>query len=205
MTVPATREEIVSGLAEVLEEVAGTPAENVKPEAAFDNDLDVDSLTMVEVVVACEERFGVRIPDEALESLRTVGDAVVFSNNGTLAGHVQIGDHAIMGGLTAVHQFCRIGPFAITGGCSKIVQDVPPFMIADGNPAEIRGLNLVGLERNGFAPESVKWIKEAFRLIYRSKFNTRQAIDAVRKELPATDEITQLLAFIEQSERGIIR
>jgi acyl carrier protein len=78
MTVPASREEIVSGLAEVLEEVAGTPAENVKPEAAFDKDLDVDSLTMVEVVVACEERFGVRIPDEALESLRTVGDAVDY-------------------------------------------------------------------------------------------------------------------------------
>ena len=78
MTVPASREEIVSGLAEVLEEVAGTPTENVKPEAAFDKDLDVDSLTMVEVVVACEERFGVRIPDEALEGLRTVGDAVDY-------------------------------------------------------------------------------------------------------------------------------
>jgi len=78
MTVPASREEIVSGLAEVLEEVAGTPADKVTPEAAFDKDLDVDSLTMVEVVVACEERFGVRIPDEALEGLRTVGDAVDF-------------------------------------------------------------------------------------------------------------------------------
>ena len=78
MTVPASREEIVSGLAEVLEEVAGTPADKVTPEAAFDKDLDVDSLTMVEVVGACEERFGVRIPDEALESLRTVGDAVDY-------------------------------------------------------------------------------------------------------------------------------
>jgi acyl carrier protein len=78
MTVPASREEIVSGLAEVLEEVAGTPADKVTPDAAFDKDLDVDSLTMVEVVVACEERFGVRIPDEALESLRTVGDAVDY-------------------------------------------------------------------------------------------------------------------------------
>ena len=75
----------------------------------------------------------------------TVGDHVIFSNNGTLGGHVQVGDYAMMGGLTAVHQFCRIGRFAITGGCSKIVQDVPPFMIADGNPAEIRGINLVGL------------------------------------------------------------
>ena len=134
-----------------------------------------------------------------------VGNSVVFSNNGTLAGHVQVGDNAIMGGLTAVHQFCRIGRFAITGGCSKIVQDVPPFMIADGNPAEIRGINLVGLERNNFAPESVKWIKEAFRLIYRSKYNTRQAVEAVQKELPASKEITQILEFIAASERGIIR
>ena len=135
----------------------------------------------------------------------TVGDAVVFSNNGTLAGHVQIGDHAIMGGLTAVHQFCRIGQFAITGGCSKIVQDVPPFMIADGNPAEIRGINLVGLERNGFTAESVKTIKQAFRLIYRSNYHTRQAIEAIQKELPPADEITQIVEFIQKSERGIIR
>lgn len=135
----------------------------------------------------------------------TVGNAVVFSNNATLAGHVWIGDHAIMGGLTAVHQFCRIGRFAITGGCSKIVQDVPPFMIADGNPAEIRGVNLIGLERNNFTPESLKQIKEAFRLIYRSKLNTRQALEAVRAELPPSEEIRQILEFIEQSERGIIR
>jgi UDP-N-acetylglucosamine acyltransferase len=78
-------------------------------------------------------------------------------------------------------------------------------MIADGNPAEIRGINLVGLERNGFAAESVKWIKEAFRLMYRSKLNTRQGLEAVRRELPATEEINQILEFIEQSERGIIR
>src|SRR5438046_7551202 len=135
----------------------------------------------------------------------TVGNEVVFSNNGTLAGHVQVSDNAVMGGLTAVHQFCRIGRFAITGGCSKIVQDIPPFMIADGNPAEIRGVNLVGLERKNFTPESVKQIKEAFRLIYRSNYNTRHAIDAIRKELRPTEAITQILEFIEQSERGIIR
>ena len=135
----------------------------------------------------------------------SVGDAVVFSNNGTLAGHVEVGDNAVMGGLTAVHQFCRIGRFAITGGCSKIVQDVPPFMIADGNPAEIRGVNLIGLERKNYPPESVKWIKEAFRLIYRSKYNTGQALEAMRKELPQNEEITQIVEFIEKSERGIIR
>src|SRR4030081_1612832 len=134
-----------------------------------------------------------------------VGNEVVFSNNGTLAGHVQVGDNAVMGGLTAVHQFCRIGRFAITGGCSKIVQDIPPFMIADGNPAKVRGINLVGLERKNFPPESVKWIKEAFRLIYRSKYNMAQAIEAIRKELPQNEEIRQIVEFIEKSERGIIR
>jgi UDP-N-acetylglucosamine acyltransferase len=134
-----------------------------------------------------------------------VGDSVVFSNNGTLAGHVEVGDHAVMGGLTAVHQFCRIGRFAITGGCSKIVQDVPPFLIADGNPAEIRGVNLIGLERAGFTSESVKAIKEAFRLIYRSKLNTRQAIEAVRKQIEPCEEITQLIEFVEKSARGIVR
>ncbi len=135
----------------------------------------------------------------------SVGDEVVFSNNGTLAGHVQVGDNAVMGGLTAVHQFCRIGRFAITGGCSKIVQDVPPFMIADGNPAEIRGVNVIGLERKNFPPESVKVIKEAFRLLYRAKLNTAQAIEAMRQELPAQKEIADIIEFIETSERGIIR
>src|SRR5690348_13485220 len=135
----------------------------------------------------------------------TVGNEVVFSNNGTLAGHVQVGDNAVMGGLTAVHQFCRIGRFAITGGCSKIVQDVPPFMIADGNPAEIRGINLIGLERKNYPIENVKLIKEAFRLIYRSKYNRRQAIEAMQKELPQTEDISEIIQFLETSERGIIR
>jgi UDP-N-acetylglucosamine acyltransferase len=135
----------------------------------------------------------------------TVGDEVVFSNNGTLAGHVQVGDNAVMGGLTAVHQFCRIGRFAITGGCSKIVQDIPPFMIADGNPAEIRGVNLVGLERKNYPADKIKLIKEAFRLIYRSKYNTAQALEAVRKELPQSDEVREIVEFIEKTERGIIR
>src|SRR6266404_5918183 len=119
--------------------------------------------------------------------------------------YLEVGDNAVMGGLTAVHQFCRIGRFAITGGCSKIVQYVPPFMIADGNPAEIRGVNLVGLERKNFLPESVKLIKEAFRLIYRSKLNTRQALEAMRNEIAPRDEITQITEFIETTERGIIR
>jgi UDP-N-acetylglucosamine acyltransferase len=135
----------------------------------------------------------------------TVGDSVIFSNNGTIAGHVEVGDFAIIGGLTAIHQFCRIGRHAITGGCSKIVQDVPPFMIADGNPATIRGINQVGLERGGFPEESIRRIREAYKLLYRSKFNVKQAVEQIRKDLWGTAEIEQLVAFIESSERGIIR
>src|SRR5204862_7405726 len=131
--------------------------------------------------------------------------SLLFYNNGTLPVQLEGGAHAVMRGLTAVPQFCLIGRFAITVGCSKIVQDVPPFLIADGNPAEIRGVNLVGLERAGFSPESVKAIKEAFRLIYRSKLNTRQAIEAVRKQIEPREEVTHLIEFIEKSERGIIR
>ncbi len=134
-----------------------------------------------------------------------VGNNVIFSNNGTIAGHVEVHDHAIIGGLTAIHQYCRIGRHAITGGCSKIVQDVPPFMIADGNPALVRGINQVGLERNGFAEESVRRLREAYRLLYRSKLNVKQAVEEIRKTLWGAAEIEQLVTFIEASGRGIIR
>ena len=134
-----------------------------------------------------------------------VGDKVIFSNNGTLAGHVEVRDHAVIGGLTAIHQFCRVGRHAITGGCSKIVQDVPPFMIADGNPAEVRGINSVGLERAGFSSETVRALKEAYRLLYRGNLNSKQAVEAIRKEIPGVEEVEELCAFVETSQRGIIR
>lgn len=134
-----------------------------------------------------------------------VGDGVIFSNNGTLAGHVEVGDGAVIGGLTAVHQFCRIGRHAITGGCSKIVQDVPPFFIADGNPAEVRGVNTVGLERHGFDAATIRALKEAYRLVYRSSLNTKQAVEALRRELPGVPAVEELCVFIETSKRGIVR
>jgi UDP-N-acetylglucosamine acyltransferase len=135
----------------------------------------------------------------------TVGDDVIFSNNGTLAGHVEVADHVVIGGLTAIHQFCRIGRHAITGGCSKIVQDVPPFMIADGNPAAVRGINQVGLERTGHSPDEIKQIKEAFRIIYRAKLNVKQAIGRIRESITLSPEIEHLLEFLGNSQRGIIR
>jgi UDP-N-acetylglucosamine acyltransferase len=135
----------------------------------------------------------------------TVGDGVIFSNNGTLAGHVEVGDHAVIGGLTAIHQFCRIGRHALTGGCSKIVQDVPPFMIADGNPAKVRSFNKIGLERHGFSEEAMRCIKDAYRLIYRSDLNLQQAVEQVRSDLPDIPEMSQLIAFVTNSPRGIIK
>jgi UDP-N-acetylglucosamine acyltransferase len=134
-----------------------------------------------------------------------VGDDVIFSNNGTLAGHVTVEDHVIIGGLTAIHQFCRIGRHAITGGCSKIVQDVPPYMIADGNPAAVRSINQIGLERTGHTPEETKQIKEAFRIIYRSKLNLKQAIERISENLSHTPEVEYLLNFLGNSRRGVIR
>ncbi len=134
-----------------------------------------------------------------------VGDHVIFSNNGTLAGHVIVEDHAVVGGLSGIHQFCRIGRHAILGGCTKIVQDVAPFMIADGNPAELRGINQVGLERHGFSPADVRLLREAYRLLCRSHLNVRQACDAIREQLSPNSHLTHLLNFIEASKRGVVR
>ena len=137
-----------------------------------------------------------------------VGNNVIFSNNGTLAGHVQMDDYAILGGLTAVHQFCRIGKHAITGGCSKIVQDVPPFMIADGNPAEIRSVNTIGLQRRGFDQDQIKSLKDAYKIIFLRNLTTSDAVSALKEmETESSDSspIHELIDFIVSSERGIIR
>lgn len=135
----------------------------------------------------------------------TVGNHVIFSNNGTIAGHVEVGDHVILGGLTAVHQFCRIGSHAISGGCSKIVQDVPPYMIADGNPAKIRGLNKVGLDRHGIPAETQKVLKEAYRILFRSDLGLQDALASLGSSLPDLPEIRGLLEFLQKSSRGILR
>ena len=135
----------------------------------------------------------------------TVGDHVIFSNNGTIAGHVTVEDHVIIGGLSGVHQFCRLGQHSIVGGCTKIVQDVPPYMIADGNPAEVRGINQVGLERRGFVAEDTRTLREAYRLLYRSNLNVKQACEKIAADFSGPDVIARLLAFVESSQRGIIR
>jgi UDP-N-acetylglucosamine acyltransferase len=132
-----------------------------------------------------------------------LGNQVIMSNVATLAGHVVIGDHAVIGGLAAIHQFCRIGMLSMVGGCSKVVQDVPPFMIADGNPAQTRTINKVGLERNGVGEPAQAALKQAFKLLFREGLTTSNAMAKIEAELPALPEIQHLIEFVQASERGL--
>lgn len=134
----------------------------------------------------------------------TLGDNIIMSNVATLGGHVIVEDGAVIGGLSAVHQFCRIGKIAMIGGCTKVAQDVPPFMVVDGNPAETRAINKVGLDRKGVPEETQQVIKQAHRIIFRKGLLLTKALEEVEKELPPIPEIQHLVAFIRASKRGII-
>jgi UDP-N-acetylglucosamine acyltransferase len=133
----------------------------------------------------------------------TLGSHVIMSNVATLAGHVTVGDHAVIGGLAAVHQFCRIGKFAMIGGCSKVVQDVPPFMIADGNPAETRTINKIGMERHGVSDAAQSALKSAYKILFREGLAIPNALAKIEKKLPPLSEILHLIEFVRASERGI--
>jgi len=132
-----------------------------------------------------------------------VGNNVILANCGTLAGHVIVEDKAVIGGLVAIHQFCRIGTLSIIGGCSKVIQDIPPYMMADGHPAVIRGLNLLGLKRRQVSSESQKKLKLAFKLIYRSGLNTSNALKEISDQTNHSPEVHQFVEFIKSAERGI--
>ena len=134
-----------------------------------------------------------------------VGNHVIMSNVATLAGHVVVEDYAVIGGLAAVHQFCRIGKMSIIGGCSKVVQDVPPFMMADGNPAKTRTINKVGMERNGISEKAQAALKQACRLLFREGLTISNALTRMEAELDSLPEIQHLIAFTRASERGISR
>jgi UDP-N-acetylglucosamine acyltransferase len=135
-----------------------------------------------------------------------VGHKTIFSNNATLAGHVTVGDHAVISGLSAVHQFCRIGAHSIIGGCAKIVQDVPPFLIADGNPAQLRGVNHIGLERRGFVESDIKALRRAYRLLADKTLNFGQSVEKIEAgEDAANPQVRLLVQFLKTTERGVIR
>ncbi len=132
-----------------------------------------------------------------------VGSHCVIANNGTLAGHVTLEDHVVIGGLAAVHQFVRVGRLSIIGGCSKVVQDIPPFSTCDGHPARIYGLNLVGLRRNKVSRESIDLLKRAFKILFNSGFAVKHAIEKLEEELPANEEVAYLIGFIRNTRRGL--
>jgi len=132
-----------------------------------------------------------------------VGSNCVIANNGTLAGHVTIEDRAVVGGLVAIHQFVRIGTLSIIGGCSKVVQDIPPFSTCDGHPARIFGLNLVGLRRHGVKKESIHQLNHVFKLLFNSGLSLKHALERLAQDQELCEEAGYLVKFIQESERGI--
>jgi UDP-N-acetylglucosamine acyltransferase len=134
-----------------------------------------------------------------------VGSHVIMSNNATLAGHVQVEDHAILSGFCAVHQFCRIGAHSFVGGLCGITRDVLPFMMVAGVPPEPRGINQEGLKRRGFTPEQLRQLKEAYRILYRSGLRLAEAREQLAGLAQEQPHVAAILAFLDASERSIVR
>ncbi len=132
-----------------------------------------------------------------------VGNYCILANVGTLAGHVTTEDSAIVGGLSAVHQFVRLGRLSIIGGCSKVVQDIPPFSMCDGHPAKVFKLNTVGLERAKVPRESVKSLKLAFKILFHSGLTKTHAIEQIIKDVPPCPELEHLIFFAKTTKRGL--
>jgi UDP-N-acetylglucosamine acyltransferase len=134
-----------------------------------------------------------------------LGNNIILSGFAALAGHVIVEDHAILSGYAAVHQFCRIGRNCIIGGAAKVTQDAPPFMLLDGSPAETKTINKVGLERNGFTPETISALRQAYKIIFREGLTLDNAVARMEAELPPLPEVKHLIQFIRASERGLCR
>lgn len=134
-----------------------------------------------------------------------VGNHLIMSNYAGLAGHVSVEDNVVIGGYGGVHQFCRVGSFAMVAACAKVVQDVPPYFIVDGAPATVRAMNRVGLERAGFSPLQIDRVKIIYRLLYRDGLNRSQALDRLSAhEQAGSAEFVRMLDFAKRSERGLI-
>lgn len=133
-----------------------------------------------------------------------IGDNVILANAVNLAGHVTIEEYASLGGIVPVHQFVNIGAHCYIGGGYRVSKDVPPYILASSEPLTYSGLNVLGLRRRGFTQENRSLIKQAYRLIYRSQYNTSQAIEKIKNELPQTEEVQHIIQFYENSQRGVI-
>ncbi|MEO5917459.1 MAG: acyl-ACP--UDP-N-acetylglucosamine O-acyltransferase [Luteolibacter sp.] len=136
-----------------------------------------------------------------------LGNHIILSNSVALAGHVEVGDHAIISGVSAVHQFCRVGMHSMIGGLARVVQDVPPFMIVEGNPSQTRGLNSVGLQRRGFTEDEIREIKTAYKKLFLKKdANLAIALSSLKATHTGdTPHVRHLIEFIENSKRGVTR
>ncbi len=135
-----------------------------------------------------------------------VGSNIIMSNCATLAGHVEIGDRAVLGGFTGIHQFCKVGCYVMIGGMSKIVKDVPPFIKIDGNPARVVGLNAVGLRRNNIDRESISNIRDLYKVFFRSELNVSQALSDWNNLVAAEDTYVKMFHdFIKASKRGVYK
>jgi UDP-N-acetylglucosamine acyltransferase len=134
-----------------------------------------------------------------------VGNNVIMGNVTQLAGEVEVADYAIMGGGTLVHQFTRIGTHSMIQGGSKVTKDVPPFVTAGREPLSYAGVNSIGLRRRGFTNEQIREVQDVYRYLYQAKMNTSHAIERIQQELPATKERDEIILFIKDSPRGIIK
>lgn len=134
-----------------------------------------------------------------------IGDSVIIANAVNMAGHVTIEYHASVGGMSPIHQFVRIGQHAFIGGGLRVDKDVPPYILAAGDPLTFAGLNVVGLQRRGFSQDTLLQLKRAYKLLYRSKLNTTQAITRMKEEVEQIPEVVNIITFVESSERGIIK
>lgn len=134
-----------------------------------------------------------------------VGSNIIMANAATLGGHVVVEDFVVLGGLAAAHQFTRIGRYAMVGGLSGVVQDIPPYMVASGPRAKLFGPNTIGLKRHGFSESSISSIKKAYKILFRESFTLKEAIAKIHEELPPSEELSYLLDFIDKNKRGICR
>jgi len=134
-----------------------------------------------------------------------LGNRIIMSNGVNLAGHVEVDDSAIVGGMSGTHQFCKIGSMAMVGATSKVVQDVMPFVIYDGNPGRPRVINKIGLERNGRTKEEIREVHRAFKLFFRSELSLEEAVAKIKSELTITKDVQTMLDFVERSNRGLAR
>ena len=134
-----------------------------------------------------------------------IGNGVIMANAATLGGHIEIEDYSIIGGLTAIHQNVRVGCYSILGGLTAVVMDIPPYVCAAGNRARLYGLNIVGLKRHGFSPETIQKLKKTYRIFFRSVLTLKEALAQVEKEGLEGTEVEHFITFIKTSKRGICR